>query len=218
MWATARTSAAPSVNLDMAFRLTHHCSPLLNLSLTIAQPAVLASIQLLNRNLLAWEGDKWAYSSTGVFLGNDKADYVATNQFYLNISGPDYFKTARMAPLYLNYYGLCMLNNNYKVKLHFAEIAFSDDQSYSSLGKHVFDVSIQIATRAGGLSAIIVVGMAVIGIAVLYATFYVWLDVEPPGSMKAHTDGILSRNRKMQIVLVLEEAACDASIVLYQFF
>ncbi|KAG4947225.1 hypothetical protein JHK87_043232 [Glycine soja] len=32
--ATARTSAAPSVNLDMAFRLTHHCSPLL----AIAEP------------------------------------------------------------------------------------------------------------------------------------------------------------------------------------
>jgi len=42
----------------------------------------------------------------------------------------------------------------------------------------------QVATRAGGLSAIIVVGMAVIGIAVLYATFYVWLGVDSPGSMK----------------------------------
>lgn len=42
----------------------------------------------------------------------------------------------------------------------------------------------QIATRAGGLSALIVVGMAVIGIAVLYATFYVWLGVDSPGSMK----------------------------------
>ncbi|KAH1218297.1 putative LRR receptor-like serine/threonine-protein kinase [Glycine max] len=111
-------------------------------------------------NYFSSNGGKWAYSSTGVFLGNDKADYVATNQFYLNISGPDYFKTARMAPLYLNYYGLCMLNGNYKVKLHFAEIAFSDDQSYSSLGKRVFDVSIQgfkylkdfnIAKEAGGV-------------------------------------------------------------------
>lgn len=41
-----------------------------------------------------------------------------------------------------------------------------------------------MATRAGGFSAIIVVGMAVIGIAVLYATFYVWLGVDTPGSMK----------------------------------
>ncbi|RRT66575.1 hypothetical protein B296_00036069, partial [Ensete ventricosum] len=42
----------------------------------------------------------------------------------------------------------------------------------------------QIAVRAGGLSAIVVVGMAVIGVAVLYATFYVFLEVDSPGSMK----------------------------------
>ncbi|XP_027342483.1 probable LRR receptor-like serine/threonine-protein kinase At1g53430 isoform X2 [Abrus precatorius] len=103
---------------------------------------------------------KWAYSSTGVYLGNEKADYVATNQFSLNITGPEYYRTARMAPLYLNYYGLCMLNGNYKVKLHFAEIVFSDDQKFSSLGKRIFDVSIQgfkylkdlnIVEEAGGV-------------------------------------------------------------------
>lgn len=43
---------------------------------------------------------------------------------------------------------------------------------------------VQIAIRAGGFSAIVVVGMAVIGIAILYATFYVWLGVDTPGSMK----------------------------------
>ncbi|PON87670.1 Pyrophosphate-energised proton pump [Trema orientale] len=44
--------------------------------------------------------------------------------------------------------------------------------------------ALQVAVRAGGFSAIIVVGMAVIGIAILYATFYVWLGVDSPGSMK----------------------------------
>lgn len=43
----------------------------------------------------------------------------------------------------------------------------------------------QVAVRAGGFSALVVVGMAVIGIAILYATFYVWLGVDSsPGSMK----------------------------------
>ncbi|KAG4386139.1 hypothetical protein GLYMA_12G231800v4 [Glycine max] len=111
-------------------------------------------------NYVPGNSGKWAYSSTGVYLGNDKADYIATNQFSLDINGPDYYHTARIAPLYLNYYGLCMLNGNYKVKLHFAEIAFSDDHSYSNLGKRVFDVSIQgfkylkdfnIAKEAGGV-------------------------------------------------------------------
>jgi hypothetical protein len=43
---------------------------------------------------------------------------------------------------------------------------------------------VQIAVRAGGFSALIVVGMAVIGIAILYSTFYVWLGVDGPGSVK----------------------------------
>lgn len=42
----------------------------------------------------------------------------------------------------------------------------------------------QIAVRAGGFSALVVVGMAVLGVAVLYATFYVWLGVDSPGAMK----------------------------------
>ncbi|XP_042494651.1 pyrophosphate-energized membrane proton pump 2-like [Macadamia integrifolia] len=44
--------------------------------------------------------------------------------------------------------------------------------------------ALQVAVRAGGFSAIIVVGMAVMGVAVLYAIFYVWLGVDSPGSLK----------------------------------
>ncbi|KAK1323130.1 Pyrophosphate-energized membrane proton pump 3 [Acorus calamus] len=44
--------------------------------------------------------------------------------------------------------------------------------------------ALQIAVRAGGFSAIIVVGMAVLGVAILYATFYVYLGVDLPGSLK----------------------------------
>ncbi|CAL0335334.1 unnamed protein product [Lupinus luteus] len=54
----------------------------------------------------------------------------------------------------------------------------------SSAARRSAREALQIATRAGGLSAIVVVGMAVIGIAILYATFYVWLGVDSPGSMK----------------------------------
>lgn len=42
----------------------------------------------------------------------------------------------------------------------------------------------QIAVRAGGFSALVVVGMAVLGIAILYSTFYVWLGVDSTGAMK----------------------------------
>ncbi|KAB2623546.1 LRR receptor-like serine/threonine-protein kinase [Pyrus ussuriensis x Pyrus communis] len=83
---------------------------------------------------------KWGYSSTGMDLSNPNANYIATS---LNITWPDLYQTARIAPLSLKYYGLCMLKGNYKVRLYFSEIMFTDDQTFSSLGKRLFDISIQ---------------------------------------------------------------------------
>ncbi|KAL4205300.1 hypothetical protein AMTRI_Chr01g136600 [Amborella trichopoda] len=54
----------------------------------------------------------------------------------------------------------------------------------SSAARRSAREALQIAVRAGGLSSIVVVGMAVIGVAILYATFYVCLGVDSPGSMK----------------------------------
>ncbi|KAL3638374.1 Pyrophosphate-energized membrane proton pump 2 [Castilleja foliolosa] len=54
----------------------------------------------------------------------------------------------------------------------------------SSAARRSAREALQIAVRAGGFSALVVVGMAVIGIAILYATFYVWLGVDSPGGMK----------------------------------
>lgn len=42
----------------------------------------------------------------------------------------------------------------------------------------------QVAVRAGGFSALIVVGMTVMGVAVLFASFYVLLGVDTVGNMK----------------------------------
>ncbi|KAK3025480.1 hypothetical protein RJ639_041561, partial [Escallonia herrerae] len=84
--------------------------------------------------------EKWAYSSTGLFMGNDRANYIASTS---NVAGPDFYKTARLAPTSLKYYGLCLRNGSYRVRLHFAEIMYSNDSTFSSLGKRIFDVSIQ---------------------------------------------------------------------------
>ncbi|KAG0453293.1 hypothetical protein HPP92_025957 [Vanilla planifolia] len=54
----------------------------------------------------------------------------------------------------------------------------------SSAARRSAREALQIAVRAGGLSAMVVVGMAVIGVAILYATFYVCLGVDSPGAMK----------------------------------
>ncbi|XP_077226672.1 putative LRR receptor-like serine/threonine-protein kinase At1g53440 [Tasmannia lanceolata] len=108
--------------------------------------------------------DKWAYSSTGDFMGaymNAYGAYRATNKTVLATTDgdPGLYTTARLAPLSLKYYGFCLQNGNYKVQLHFAEIMFADDQTFGSNGKRIFDVSIQgekvlkdfnIEDRAGG--------------------------------------------------------------------
>ncbi|XP_054815641.1 probable LRR receptor-like serine/threonine-protein kinase At1g53430 isoform X2 [Prosopis cineraria] len=74
----------------------------------------------LNQNGISYfyiKDDRWAYSSTGTYIYNDKADYVAslkTNKFSLNVNGSEYYQTARLSPQSLKYYGLCMLKGNYK--------------------------------------------------------------------------------------------------------
>ncbi|KAB2616053.1 LRR receptor-like serine/threonine-protein kinase [Pyrus ussuriensis x Pyrus communis] len=73
-------------------------------------------------------------------MSNLDANYIATS---LNITGPDLYRTARIALLSLKYYGLCMLKGNYKLRLYFSEIMFTDDQTFSNLGKRLFDISIQ---------------------------------------------------------------------------
>lgn len=85
---------------------------------------------------------KWAYSSTGSFMYNDGAGFLAVAASDSNIS--DIYETARLAPISLKYYGLGMRKGSYAVKLHFAEIMFADDQTFSSNGRRFFDVAIQV--------------------------------------------------------------------------
>ncbi|KAI9114726.1 hypothetical protein K1719_014424 [Acacia pycnantha] len=93
-------------------------------------------------------GKNWALSSTGNFMDNDiESDpYIVTNTSkLLNVStlSSELYTTARLSPLSLTYYGLCLMNGNYTVSLHFAEILFINDRSFYSLGRRVFDVYIQ---------------------------------------------------------------------------
>ncbi|KAL5202648.1 hypothetical protein ABZP36_013600 [Zizania latifolia] len=85
---------------------------------------------------------KWAYNSTGDFVGNENADYIARNTSKLTLPHPELYTEAHLLPLSLKYYGLCMENGEYSVKLHFAEIVFTEDHTCSSNGKRVFDVLI----------------------------------------------------------------------------
>ncbi|PIA33878.1 hypothetical protein AQUCO_03900020v1 [Aquilegia coerulea] len=100
--------------------------------------------------------DKWAISSTGDFLGNDRAAFIARTER----ADEDIYSTARLAPLSLKYYGRCLRKGSYTVKLHFAEIMLTTDLSNNIRGRRIFDVYIQgdkvltdfnIAEEAGGI-------------------------------------------------------------------
>jgi hypothetical protein len=54
------------------------------------------------------------------------------------------YMDARVSPISLIYYGFCLANGSYTVNLHFAEIMFTDDQTYASLGRRVFDIYLQV--------------------------------------------------------------------------
>nr|DAD48175.1 TPA_asm: hypothetical protein HUJ06_018112 [Nelumbo nucifera] len=86
--------------------------------------------------------ERWACSTTGDYLENNNGIYITSNNV-LNITGSAIYRTARLAPLSLRYYGLCLHKGSYTVKLHFAEIMYTDDQTFSSIGERIFDVSIQ---------------------------------------------------------------------------
>lgn len=89
--------------------------------------------------------DRWAYSSTGTYSQTDSGRFVARNDTSLSPPDAPYYETARLSPSSLKYYALCMRSGSYKVRLHFAEIMFSDDSTFSSLGRRIFDVAIQVS-------------------------------------------------------------------------
>ncbi|KAK2985859.1 hypothetical protein RJ640_018725, partial [Escallonia rubra] len=123
----------------------------------------------------------WGFSSTGHFLDNNSVNsyIIESSTSVLLGNNPDLYKDARLSPLSLTYYGYCLSDGSYKVNLHFAEIVFTDDKTYKSLGRRVFDIYIQFniiytfvfrsfskppSENGNSISAGIVVGI-VVGIA-----------------------------------------------------
>ncbi|CAJ1957659.1 unnamed protein product, partial [Sphenostylis stenocarpa] len=106
--------------------------------------------------------ENWAFSNTGHFLDSkEEKTYIQQSTVKLSMTADsELYQTARVSPISLTYYGLCLENGTYTVSLHFAEIMFTDDDTYSSLGRRIFDVYIQgklelkdfnIANAAGGV-------------------------------------------------------------------
>ncbi|KAJ0081311.1 hypothetical protein Patl1_12090 [Pistacia atlantica] len=89
--------------------------------------------------------NRWAYVCSGDFLSTtaNSSDYIRNNTCGVSSPEATLYDKARICPQSLTYYGFCLQKGNYTVELHFAEIVFSKDEDYSSLGKRVFDVYIQ---------------------------------------------------------------------------
>ncbi|XP_059596042.1 probable LRR receptor-like serine/threonine-protein kinase At1g07650 isoform X2 [Vitis vinifera] len=89
--------------------------------------------------------DNWGFSSTGDFWDRDRTtkNYIAQNVSMLGMNDSELYTRARLSPLSFTYYGRCLADGTYTVKLHFAEIVIRDNKSFHSLGRRIFDVYIQ---------------------------------------------------------------------------
>ncbi|XVE63321.1 hypothetical protein DITRI_Ditri07aG0010700 [Diplodiscus trichospermus] len=111
-------------------------------------------------------GSNWAISNTGHFLDGDFPDtYTLTNESELYMNDSQLYTTARISPISLTYYGFCLGNGNYTVNLHFAEIRFTNDSTFNSLGRRIFDIYLQgklvqkdfnIEDEAGGVGKAVI--------------------------------------------------------------
>ncbi|KAK2991902.1 hypothetical protein RJ640_014098 [Escallonia rubra] len=88
---------------------------------------------------------QWAVSNTGSFISNPNGPryMVQTDSQITGTLESEVYKTARVSPSSLRYYGLGLKNGKYNIELHFAEIQMEDSQSWKGLGKRLFDVYIQ---------------------------------------------------------------------------
>ncbi|XP_063941942.1 probable leucine-rich repeat receptor-like serine/threonine-protein kinase At3g14840 isoform X3 [Daucus carota subsp. sativus] len=112
-----------------------------------------------------YRGENWASSSTGSFVEGYKYNFTRTSSSF-NGDHRELLMDARLSPLSLTYYGFCLANGKYTVKLYFAEITFTDNHTFSSLGRRIFDIYIQgklerkdfnIKDEAGGINKEVVV-------------------------------------------------------------
>ncbi|CAN6886705.1 unnamed protein product [Brassica oleracea] len=88
----------------------------------------------------------WISSNTGYFLDDERSPKGGTlweNKSELTIADPGLYTHARLSAISLTYYAFCLGQGSYTVNLHFAEIVFTGNQTFSSLGRRFFDVYVQ---------------------------------------------------------------------------
>ncbi|PIA33876.1 hypothetical protein AQUCO_03900019v1 [Aquilegia coerulea] len=102
----------------------------------------LSSCQWQNVNLFGSSSLGNNYT-TGNYMDVNLSNFKATNTSRLTMNDSQLYMTARLSPISLTYYGFCLHNGNYIVNIHFAEIIFTNDKTFNSLGRRIFDIYIQ---------------------------------------------------------------------------
>lgn len=92
----------------------------------------------------------WGFSSSGDFMDDNNYQNTRFTKYIQSSNLSQLYVTARLSPLLLTYFHYCLENENYTVKLHFAEILFTNDSTYSSLGKRIFDIYVQVISHFNG--------------------------------------------------------------------
>ena len=90
---------------------------------------------------------KWAISNVGLFAERQNQQYVQSTLAQVRSTNtPELYRTSRLSPGSLRYYGLGLENGPYTVNLFFAETGFPgrSTESWKSLARRVFDVYIQV--------------------------------------------------------------------------
>ncbi|CAN8321657.1 unnamed protein product [Cochlearia groenlandica] len=110
----------------------------------------------------------WFSRNVGVFLDDKNSPErvtIGSNSSELNMVDSSLYTQARLSAISLTYYAMCLVNGSYNVNLHFAEIMFSSNNTYQSLGRRFFDIYIQrelavkdfnIAEEANGVGNIVI--------------------------------------------------------------
>ncbi|KAJ7000104.1 LRR receptor-like serine/threonine-protein kinase RFK1 isoform X1 [Populus alba x Populus x berolinensis] len=85
----------------------------------------------------------WGFSSSGDFMDDNNFQNTRYTISMQSSTLPELYSTARISPISLTYFHYCLENGNYTVNLHFAEIQFTNDLTYKSLGRRIFDIYVQ---------------------------------------------------------------------------
>nr|GMC69372.1 probable LRR receptor-like serine/threonine-protein kinase At1g53430 [Ipomoea batatas]GME00657.1 probable LRR receptor-like serine/threonine-protein kinase At1g53430 [Ipomoea batatas]GME18817.1 probable LRR receptor-like serine/threonine-protein kinase At1g53430 [Ipomoea batatas] len=87
---------------------------------------------------------RWGYSSMGSY-SIINGEYIIDNTCIVGVGDVPLYSTARVSPVSLKYYGFCLRDGEYTVRLHFAELVTYNNYKtpYVNKSGRVFDVDIQ---------------------------------------------------------------------------